>query len=320
MIISNEELKLIKKEAGGLLGTVSGIYAEYCGGVYGLKENTKGQLLLLKNGFSFDTLSQKKLFIPLDNVIKIYRYNNVMFIEFIEEENQYRVEFKAKNIDKIKEITEAIKRLTGDIEIEKLQSRNQLEDIPVGDKFIYSNDSKGINVKEYKEEKGLSYLSLTDIDIASIIEECGYNKVNSIKQINKLTNLSLTQCKKIVDDYFINNNLGNIEKYDAIKDFNNEKKHEDKIKKLQEKQLKLEMKNTKLNIKQQKNAIKQDKKTARCPKCGSTSLSAHKKGFGIGKAVVGTLVTSNLIGLVAGNANAKKVRVTCLKCGKQFWA
>ncbi|HFL3555846.1 TPA: hypothetical protein ACG3PI_000852 [Clostridioides difficile] len=320
MIISNEELKLIKKEAGGLLGTVSGIYAEYCGGVYGLKENTKGQLLLLKNGFSFDTLSQKKLFIPLDNVIKIYRYNNVMFIEFIEEENQYRVEFKAKNIDKIKEITEAIKRLTGDIKIEKLQSRKQLEDIPVGDKFIYSNNSKGINVKEYKEEKELSYLSLTDIDIASIIEECGYNKVNSIKQINKLTNLSLTQCKKIVDDYFINNNLGNIEKYDAIKDFNNEKKHEDKIKKLQEKQLKLEMKNTKLNIKQQKNAIKQDKKTARCPKCGSTSLSAHKKGFGIGKAVVGTLVTSNLIGLVAGNANAKKVRVTCLKCGKQFWA
>lgn len=320
MIISDEELKLVKKDAGGLLGSVGGTYVDYCGGVYGLKENSKGQLLILKNGFSFDSLFQKKLFIPLDNVLKIYKYNNVIFIDFIEEENQYRVEFKAKNIDKIKEITDAIKRLTGDIEIEKLQSRKQLEDIPVGDEFIYSNDSEGINVKEYKEEKELPYLSLTDIEIASIIEEYGYNKVNSIKQINKLTNLSLTQCKKIVDDYFINNNLGNIEKYDAIKDFNNEKKHEDKIKKLQEKQLKLEMKNTKLNIKQQKNAIKQDKKTARCPKCGSTSLSAHKKGFGIGKAVVGALVTSNPIGLVAGNANAKKVRVTCLKCGKQFWA
>ncbi|HFL2413353.1 TPA: hypothetical protein ACG3IC_001216 [Clostridioides difficile] len=320
MIISDEELKLVKKDAGGLLGSVGGTYVDYCGGVYGLKENSKGQLLILKNGFSFDSLFQKKLFIPLDNVLKIYKYNNVIFIDFIEEENQYRVEFKAKNIDKIKEITDAIKRLTGDIEIEKLQSRKQLEDIPVGDEFIYSNDSEGINIKEYKEEKELPYLSLTDVEIASIIEECGYNKINSIKQINKLTNLSLTQCKKIVDDYFINNNLGNIEKYDAIKDFNNDKKHEDKIKKLQEKQLKLEMKNTKLNIKQQKNAIKQDKKTARCPKCGSTSLSAHKKGFGIGKAVVGALVTSNPIGLVAGNANAKKVRVTCLKCGKQFWA
>ncbi|NMU16459.1 hypothetical protein HGQ82_08820 [Clostridioides difficile] len=65
--------------------------------------------------------------------------------------------------------------------------------------------------------------------------------------------------------------------------------------------------------------MKQDKKTARCPKCGSTSLSAHKKGFGIGKAVVGAWAVGG-IGLVAGNANAKKVRVTCLKCGKQFWA
>lgn len=63
---------------------------------------------------------------------------------------------------------------------------------------------------------------------------------------------------------------------------------------------------------------------ARCPRCGSTSLSAHKKGFGIGKAVVGAAVTAplglGLIGAVAGNKGAKKVRVTCLKCGKQFWA
>lgn len=63
---------------------------------------------------------------------------------------------------------------------------------------------------------------------------------------------------------------------------------------------------------------------ARCPRCGSTSLSAHKKGFGIGKAVVGAAITAplglGLIGAVAGNKGAKKVRVTCLKCGKQFWA
>lgn len=57
---------------------------------------------------------------------------------------------------------------------------------------------------------------------------------------------------------------------------------------------------------------------AYCPKCHSTSLSAHKKGFGIGKALLGA--TINPIGLVAGNIGAKKVRVTCLKCGHQFWA
>ncbi len=56
-----------------------------------------------------------------------------------------------------------------------------------------------------------------------------------------------------------------------------------------------------------------------CPKCGSTSLSANKKGFGIGKAVVGASVAGP-IGLVAGNAKAKKIRVTCLNCGHQWWA
>ena len=56
---------------------------------------------------------------------------------------------------------------------------------------------------------------------------------------------------------------------------------------------------------------------AYCPKCYSTSLSANKKGFGIGKAIIGASVAP--IGLIAGNIGSKKVRVTCLKCGHQFW-
>ncbi|HCX63443.1 MAG TPA: hypothetical protein DHU59_13545 [Clostridiales bacterium] len=74
-----------------------------------------------------------------------------------------------------------------------------------------------------------------------------------------------------------------------------------------------------------KGRIKQmDKdRVAYCPKCYSTDLTAHKKGFGVGKAVVGAAAASVVfapIGLVAGNIGAKKVRVTCLKCGHQFWA
>ena len=63
-----------------------------------------------------------------------------------------------------------------------------------------------------------------------------------------------------------------------------------------------------------------------CPKCHSTNVSANKKGFGIGKAVVGAVVTApiggvgGLIGLTAGNINAKKVRITCLKCGYNWIA
>lgn len=57
--------------------------------------------------------------------------------------------------------------------------------------------------------------------------------------------------------------------------------------------------------------------TACCPKCGSTSLSANKKGFGIGKAVAGTFAVGP-IGLVVGNIGAKKVWVTCLNCGHRW--
>lgn len=84
------------------------------------------------------------------------------------------------------------------------------------------------------------------------------------------------------------------------------------------KQQKLENQLRDLEIKQRKQEIKDQKKQARCPKCGSTSLSANKKGFGVGKAVLGAGLTMNPLGLIAGNINAKKVWVTCLNCGKRW--
>lgn len=68
-----------------------------------------------------------------------------------------------------------------------------------------------------------------------------------------------------------------------------------------------------------KDRIKENKEKgiACCPKCGSTSLSANKKGFGIGKAVIGAWAAGP-VGLVAGNIGAKKVVVTCLNCGHQW--
>lgn len=63
----------------------------------------------------------------------------------------------------------------------------------------------------------------------------------------------------------------------------------------------------------------QVKTMARCPVCGCTSLSGDKKGFGVGKAVVGAAIVGP-IGLIAGNINADKVKVTCMNCGHKFWA
>ena len=57
-----------------------------------------------------------------------------------------------------------------------------------------------------------------------------------------------------------------------------------------------------------------------CPKCLSTSISGNKKGFGIGKAIIGSAIATNPLGLVAGNLGAKKVRCTCMKCGYSWMA
>lgn len=55
----------------------------------------------------------------------------------------------------------------------------------------------------------------------------------------------------------------------------------------------------------------------KCPLCGSTSLSGNKKGYGVGKGVIGAAMFGPL-GLMAGNMSAKKVIVTCMKCGFKF--
>lgn len=58
-------------------------------------------------------------------------------------------------------------------------------------------------------------------------------------------------------------------------------------------------------------------KVACCPKCGSTSLTANKKGFGIGKAAVGVM-TFGMYGAIAGGIGSNKVIVTCLNCGYKW--
>ncbi len=86
----------------------------------------------------------------------------------------------------------------------------------------------------------------------------------------------------------------------------------------------------KTNLQMQKEALKIQQKTleeqkkqfasmAKCPRCGSTSLAGNKKGYGIGKGLIGAAVLGPF-GLVAGNLGAKKVIVTCMKCGKKFKA
>lgn len=60
----------------------------------------------------------------------------------------------------------------------------------------------------------------------------------------------------------------------------------------------------------------------RCPRCRSTNIQVvgqHKKGFSVGKAATGVVLTGG-IGSLAGFAGkkTKKVDMICMNCGKQF--
>lgn len=57
----------------------------------------------------------------------------------------------------------------------------------------------------------------------------------------------------------------------------------------------------------------------KCPKCGSTQLSASKKGFSGKNAVAGAVLTGG-IGFLAGTIGSNKIIVTCLACGHQHKA
>lgn len=57
----------------------------------------------------------------------------------------------------------------------------------------------------------------------------------------------------------------------------------------------------------------------KCPKCSSTQISAHKKGFGLIKSVAG-LCMAGPVGLLGGVIGAGNVKVTCLSCGHSWKA
>lgn len=97
-----------------------------------------------------------------------------------------------------------------------------------------------------------------------------------------------------------------------------EKREQKKEQKLIEKQLKKENKIAEKQYEKERIKDLKQNKVAYCPKCKSTSLTADKKGYGIGKGVVGAAVVGNPLGLVAGNLGSKKVKVTCLNCGYKF--
>ena len=89
-------------------------------------------------------------------------------------------------------------------------------------------------------------------------------------------------------------------------------------KKTEEEKAKEEQKRIK---EQQERIIKQQehmyKNMAKCPRCGSTSLSYDTKKLSIGRALVGDAV-AGAPGAILGGLSSKKGYAICLKCGKRW--
>lgn len=56
----------------------------------------------------------------------------------------------------------------------------------------------------------------------------------------------------------------------------------------------------------------------KCPKCGSTQIVGTNKGFSVGKAVAGDILLGP-IGILGGAIGSKKIKVSCLNCGTQWF-
>lgn len=72
------------------------------------------------------------------------------------------------------------------------------------------------------------------------------------------------------------------------------------------------------NSKNKIKKTKEDEKVVRCPKCKGTQITAHKKGFGLGKAVVGTVTFGLLAGAGFGAVGKNKIYLSCMHCGHQW--
>lgn len=125
------------------------------------------------------------------------------------------------------------------------------------------------------------------------------------------------------------------------KDYPMEKKHEIEVinfdqlpENQQELQLKMQLANLKmqqeqLTLQQQQLQLQQAQYNSmiKCPKCGSTSITGQKKGYGVVKGGLGVaagIATGGLalaaIGAGAGNIGRKKIQCTCMNCGYKFKA
>lgn len=168
-------------------------------------------------------------------------------------------------------------------------------DFVFGDKIYFSMDS----IKEIKCINRIIEIDIEDEETIRLEIEKG---TDIIKVYNTIVNYAGLMVEKLTD----------VEK--SEKELNKIKKIEEREKRIKDSELTLELYRQSRLEERSKNVVDN---IASCPKCGSTSITANKKGFSLAKGAAG-VVAVGAIGVVAAGHGKNKVIVTCLNCGHQW--
>lgn len=71
------------------------------------------------------------------------------------------------------------------------------------------------------------------------------------------------------------------------------------------------------NRKEKSQASSAERTVACCARCGSSQLATSKVGFGLGKAILGTIAFGPL-GALGGAVGSNNIKITCLQCGLEM--
>ncbi len=149
------------------------------------------------------------------------------------------------------------------------------------------------------------------IDLNQVVRLCGKKarKFGSYAYVSKECGITSEEAKQIMDQVYAAHEDVDVSFWDGVKEnfLMEAKRRRDKSEAEREDKRSL------------KNQIKEDQANGIvcCPKCGSTSVTAQKKGFSFVKGAIGATVGLD-VGLIAGGAGANKVILTCMNCGHQW--
>ncbi|WP_085832892.1 ribosomal protein L7/L12 [Clostridium merdae] len=156
-----------------------------------------------------------------------------------------------------------------------------------GKAFSAPPDKKAVSMKHQPP------VSFDGLNISEIASMFGKDKIKAIKYVRYKTGCELKEAKAFIDHGYATMNHSPAQVPETTVEASKSLSKKDRIKE------------------NKANGV------ACCPKCGSTSLSANKKGFGVGKAAVGVF-TVGVLGAAAGGIGSGKVVVTCLNCGHRW--